>query len=162
MERKKCWYMTISENYLAWNQLALCGESSDWNNQTFPSTSVDSDILCLCCLLVGREPLLRSFPPGLADALPYHIIPTTAIIIPMTTCVLRPSFPKKIKPMIKTRIVFIWPITWKDTAVNLPMQMNWLRLVPTAIVHESAIKICKEQNKIVRRSNKRTGFYTIF
>lgn len=113
----------------------------------FPSCSLDSDKPpCFCCLLVGSEWLQRSFPPGLDEALPYHIIPTTAMIMPRTTCKLRPSFPKKKNPIIKTRIVFIWPSTWKETAVNLPMHMNWLRLVPTAIVHERIINICKSQD----------------
>ena len=63
---------------------------------TFLSSSVDSDKpLCFCCLVVGSEWLRRSFPLGLEEALPYHIIPTTAMTIPKTTCKLRPSFPKK-------------------------------------------------------------------
>lgn len=121
-------------------------------NQTFESCSLESDkLLGFCCRIVGRDRLRRSFPPGLDEAFPYQIIPATAMIIPRTTCRLRPSFPKKKNPIINTRIVFIWPSTWKDTAVNLPMQMNWLRLVPTAIVHESNINICNdhEPRKIV-------------
>lgn len=98
-------------------------------------------------LFVGRVWLRRSFPPGLDEALPYQIIPATAMIIPKTTWRLRPSFPKKKNPMIKTSIVFICPSTWKETAVNLPMQINWLRLVPTAIVHDRNMKICQNQDK---------------
>lgn len=114
---------------------------------TFPSISVDSDKPSVFCdLLIGRAGLRRSFPPGLDEALPYQIIPTTAMIIPRTTCRLRPSFPKKRNPKIRTRIVFMCPITWKDTAVNLPIQMNWLRLVPTAIVHDRMMNICREQS----------------
>jgi hypothetical protein len=62
---------------------------------------------------------------------------------------LRPSLPKKKNPIIKTSIVFICPSTWKDTAVNLPMQINWLRLVPTAIVHDKSMNICQIQHKLL-------------
>lgn len=96
-------------------------------DQTLPSNSEDSEKLpppCLCCRLVGREWLLRSLPPGLDDAFPYHIIPITAMTMPNTTWRLRPSFPKKKKPITNTRIVFMCPITWKVTALNLPIQMN--------------------------------------
>jgi len=37
----------------------------------------------------------------------------------------------------------MWPRTWKDTAENRPMQMNWLRLTPMAMKHESARKNCR-------------------
>lgn len=57
---------------------------------------------------------------------------------------LRPSFPKKMNPNVKTKMVFIWPSTWNVTAVNLPMHMNWLRLVPTAMVHERIKNVCKQ------------------
>lgn len=86
---------------------------------------------------------LRSFPPGWEEAWPYQIIPATAKIIPMITCRLSPSLPNKTNPNVNTRTVFMWPSTWNDTAVNLPMQMNWLRFVPIAMAHESAINICK-------------------
>jgi len=36
----------------------------------------------------------------------------------------------------------MWPRTWKDTAENHPMQMNWLRLTPMAMKHESVRKNC--------------------
>jgi hypothetical protein len=65
---------------------------------------------------------------------------------------LRPSLPKKKNPIIKTSIVFICPSTWKDTAVNLPMQINWLRLVPTAIVHDKSMNICQSQHKLLSQS----------
>lgn len=83
------------------------------------------------------------------DALPYHIIPATARIMPRITCTVRPSLPKMKNPNTRTRMVFMWPSTWKDTAVNLPMQMNWLRLVPTAIVHDKIMKNCR-----INRKNK--------
>lgn len=70
-----------------------------------------------------------------------------AMIMPRTTCKLRPSLPKNKNPRISTRMVFIWPRTWNETAVNLPMQMNWLRLVPTAIVHERIMKTCRSKGK---------------
>lgn len=89
----------------------------------------------------------RSFPPGFDEALLYHIIPNIAIIMPKTTCQLSPSFPKKAKPMISTKMVFMWPSTWKVTAENLPMQMNWLRLVPIAMEQESIIKNCRKREK---------------
>lgn len=113
---------------------------------TFSSDSVDSGNPA-CFWLLGRERLRRSLPPGLDDAFPYQIIPITAISIPKITCKLRPSFPKKMNPNIKTRIVFICPSTWNDTAVNLPMQMNWLRLVPTAMLHDSTMKNYKPGRK---------------
>lgn len=114
---------------------------------TFPSIPLDSDKPSVFCdLLIGRAGLRRSFPPGLDEALPYQIIPTTATIIPRMTWRLRPSFPNKKNPNIRTRIVFMCPITWKDTAVNLPMQMNWLKLVPTAIVHDRMMNICREHS----------------
>lgn len=153
MEKKRNTGFLISDDKLE-SAILYVRSLAITNIQTFPSTSVDSDKLpCLCCLLVGSEWLRRSFPPGLDDALPYQIIPTTAMIMPMTTWRLRPSFPKKRKPMIKTRIVFIWPITWKETAVNLPMQMNWLRLVPTAMVQDRIINICKIQQEKQELSN---------
>ena len=96
-------------------------------------------------LLVGREWFKRSFPPGFVETLPYHIIPHTAISIPITTWTLRPSLPKKKNPITKTSMVFMCPRTWKETAVNLPMQINWLRFVPTAIVHDINMNICKSQ-----------------
>jgi len=34
----------------------------------------------------------------------------------------------------------MWPRTWKDTAENRPMQMNWLRLTPMAMKHDSVRK----------------------
>lgn len=46
-------------------------------------------------------------------------------------------------PRINTRTVFIWPITWKETAVNRPMHMNWLKFVPTAIMQERSMNACK-------------------
>lgn len=104
-------------------------------------------------LLVGRVWFKRSFPPGFDEALPYHIIPITAMTIPKTTWTLRPSLPKKRNPNIKTSIVFMWPSTWNETAVNLPMQINWLRLVPTAIVHDIIMNICKSQHKVLVKVN---------
>jgi len=102
----------------------------------------------------GSGGVRRSFPPGLDEALPYQIIPMIAIIIPRTTCRLRPSFPKKVNPRVKTRIVFMWPRTWKVTAENLPMQMNWLRLVPIAMTQERRIKNCRESNVWLVNKNK--------
>ena len=117
------------------------------------SWSVSEDTgstLYSCVLLVvwlmGK--LRRSFPPGLEDALPYHIIPAMAMVMPRITCKLRPSFPKKTNPKASTRIVFMCPRTWKDTAVNLPMQMNWLRFVPTAMVQEIMMNNCKQKKQI--------------
>lgn len=112
---------------------------------TLSSTSEDSDTAPFFWDLLGAE--RRSLPPGLEEALPYHIIPMIAMNIPNTTWWLRPSFPKNMNPKIKTRIVFIWPRTWNDTAVNLPMHMNWLRLVPTAMVQDRRINDCREQNQ---------------
>lgn len=113
---------------------------------TFSSSSVASKRFCFSGLMVEGGGS-RSFPPGCEEALPYHIMPTIAIDIPKTTCRLSPSFPKKRKPKIRTRIVFIWPSTWNVTAVNLPMQMNWLRFVPIAIVHDRMMKNCNEKKK---------------
>lgn len=115
--------------------------------QTLSSCSPDSARSpCFWDLSLGNEKLRLSLPPGFDDALPYHIIPKTAKIIPKITCELRPSLPNKKNPKIKTRIVFMCPITWKDTAVNLPIQMNWLRLVPTAMVHERMMNNCHIQH----------------
>jgi len=76
-------------------------------------------------LLTSYFPLVcLIYPRGLDEALPCQIIPTTAIIMPRTTCRLRPSFPKKKNPMISTRIVFIWPSTWKDTTVSPSASKN--------------------------------------
>jgi hypothetical protein len=72
--------------------------------------------------LSGRT-LRRSLPPGLADAFPYHIIPRD-----------------------RTSTVFMWPRTWKDTAEKRPIQMNWLRLTPMAMKHESARKNCRTRD----------------
>jgi hypothetical protein len=55
--------------------------------------------------------------------------------------------PKKRNPRNKTSTVFMWPRTWKDTAENRPMQMNWLRLTPMAIKHESTRKNCTVTQK---------------
>lgn len=80
-------------------------------------------------------------------------------MIPKTTWKLRPSFPKKKNPKIKTRMVFMCPSTWNDTAVNLPMQMNWLRLVPIAMVHDRIMKNCnskggkKKEKKKINQDN---------
>ena len=79
-------------------------------------------------------------PPGFDDAFPYQIMPITARSMPRATWKLSPSFPKKRNPNVNTRTVFMWPRTWNETAVNLPMHMNWLRLVPTAIMHDNTIK----------------------
>ena len=51
--------------------------------------------------------------------------------------------PKKRNPRDSTRTVFMWPKTWKDTAENRPMQMNWLRLTPMAMKHERVRKNCR-------------------
>lgn len=140
-----------NDQWISWNQLCLYAQCHP--TQTFPSCSLDSPKLpCFCGLVVGSE-LRRSFPPGFVEALLYQIIPNTAMIIPRTTCKLRPSFPKNKNPMINTSIVFIWPSTWKDTAVNLPMQMNWLRLVPTAIVHDRIRKICRSKHRLATRGD---------
>lgn len=115
---------------------------------TFPLGSLDSDPSNLsrsCDSTSETGGDQRSFPPGLDEALPYHIIPKIAIIMPKTTCQLRPSFPKKVNPITNTNIVFMWPSTWKVTAENLPMQMNWLRFVPIAMVQESTIKNCRNK-----------------
>ena len=52
-----------------------------------------------------------------------------------------PSLPNK------KNTVFIWPSTWKVTAVNLPIQMNWLKFVPTAMIHDRIIKNWKKHTK---------------
>lgn len=118
---------------------------------TFSSASEDSDDPpCFCWPFLDIEWLRRSLPPGFDEALPYQIIPTTAMTMPTTTCKLRPSFPKNMNPRINTRIVFMWPRTWNETAVNLPIQMNWLRFVPTAMEHERTMNTCRTKDTVFK------------
>ena len=116
---------------------------ADCKNHLSPPSLSSEPPLCLSDL-TGRT-LRRSLPPGFADAFPYHIIPRTARIIPRTTWRFRPSLPKKRKPRNRTSTVFMWPKTWKDTAENRPMQMNWLRLTPMAMMHESTTNNCSHK-----------------
>lgn len=39
------------------------------------------------------------------------------------------------------------PNTWNETAVNLPMQMNWLRFVPMAMAHDIPTNICTRERE---------------
>jgi len=55
----------------------------------------------------------------------------------------------------------MWPKTWKDTAENRPMQMNWLRLTPMAMKHKRArknyrirVQYCKHDVQIKTPVNK--------
>ena len=132
-------------SFATWKQLILFFRSF---GQSAKFDSLDSSSLWRSSgsATPGSGGVRRSFAPGFDEALPYQIIPMIAIIIPRTTCILRPAFPKKVNPRINTRIVFMWPRTWKVTAENLPIQMNWLRLVPIAITQERRIRNCKDSN----------------
>jgi hypothetical protein len=44
----------------------------------------------------------------------------------------------------------MWPRTWKDTAENRPMQMDWLRLTPIAMKHVRVRKNCRVRETLVR------------
>lgn len=105
-----------------------------------PSSS--STIPVLEPLSLKREYTRFSLPPGFDDALPYQIMPQIASSIPRTTWMLNPCLPNRKNPIMSTNTVFMCPSTWKETALNRPMQMNWLKFVPTAIKHDKTMKNC--------------------
>lgn len=59
------------------------------------------------------------------------------------TCKLVLSLKNK-KPRTRTRMVFMWPRTWKVTAEKRPMQMNWLAFTPTATMQDKKTKNCSK------------------